>query len=346
MPGVGAGRGRYARAVAGPDVTVSIVHASDPALTLACLESLHAESDRRRQLEIVVLDNAAEDAVAAAIRERFPDVRVVEQAWRAGFGANHNAVVRSTTGRYVFVLNPDTEVGAGTIDGLAEYLDAHPDVAIVGPLVRGFDGERQFSAVRFMSVPRQLAWAVTLGRVGADAGGSATEPKHVDAVSGCAMLVRRDAFAAVGMFDERYFMYAEETDLARRLAAQGWTVHYVPTVEVFHHRLQSTEQHPERRVNEFWRSFGVYVSLHHSAAEARLLRWVTGFGYALAFVAASLGRHLPQRLRPAGTASWDPSLYRLHVRCAFAGVRGPTFRDHAAEWNRAHHVAAPEPVSR
>src|SRR6476469_2281543 len=107
------------------DVTVSIVHASKPALTLDCLASLRADTGRRCSVEIVVLDNASGDGLAAAIKEQAPDVRVIEQRCRAGFGANQNTIIRSTHSRYVFVLNPDTRVPSGTIDGLVDYLDLH-----------------------------------------------------------------------------------------------------------------------------------------------------------------------------------------------------------------------------
>src|SRR5438874_10891882 len=104
------------------DVTVSIVHASKPELTLDCLASLRADLERRSSVEVVVLDNASGDGLAAAIEEYSPGVRLIEQRRRAGFGANQNTIVRSTHSRYVFVLNPDTRVPPGTIDGLVDYL--------------------------------------------------------------------------------------------------------------------------------------------------------------------------------------------------------------------------------
>ena len=87
-----------------PDVSVSLVNTNSRELLLACLESL-----RGSDVEVVVLDNASEDGSAPAVRERFPGVRVIEQRHRAGFGANHNTVIRATTGRYVFVLNEDKD---------------------------------------------------------------------------------------------------------------------------------------------------------------------------------------------------------------------------------------------
>jgi GT2 family glycosyltransferase len=317
------------------DVTVSIVHASGPELTIACLESLAGDSGRRTSVEVVVLDNASEDGLPQAVRERFPAVRVIEQPWRAGFGANHNAIIRATESRYVFVLNPDTRVAAGTIDGLVAYLDAHPEAAVAGPLLRGFDGRQQYSALRLMSIPVQLVWALSLGQLGAVMS-RVDHPRSVGTVGGTAMLIRREAFDRVGCFDEDFFMYCEEADVAKRLERASLERHFVPTVEVLHHRLQSTVTMPERRINEVWRSLELYLAKHHGRLEARILRWLTGLGYALAIVPAELGRHLPERLQPPRSGSWDSRAHRLHVRNAFRGRQGPGVRELAEEWNRAH----------
>jgi N-acetylglucosaminyl-diphospho-decaprenol L-rhamnosyltransferase len=317
------------------DVIVSIVHASGPELTLACLESLEDDPSRHSSTEVVVLDNDADDGLPEAVRQQFSNVRVIEQPWRTGFGANHNTIVRATESRYVFVLNPDTYVPAGTIDGLVAYLEAHPEVAVAGPLLRGFDGQQQLSALRLMSIPVQLVWALSLGQYGAVVSHSST-PKRVGTVSGSAMLVRREALERVGLFDERYFMYCEEGDLAKRLEKLGLERHFVPTVEVLHHRLQSTATVPERRINEFWRSLELYLAQHHGALEGRILRWLTGLGYSLAVVPAELGRRLPQRVRPLRSGSWDAQAHRLHARNAFKGRQGPGLRELAEEWNRTH----------
>ena len=331
------------------DVTVSIVHASRPDLTVECLESLCADLGRRSSLEVVVLDNAAEDGLATCVRERYSDVQVISQPWRAGFSANQNMIIRSTKSRYVFVLNPDTRVPAGTIDGLVKYLDTHPEVAVAGPLIRGFDGAQQGSAWRLVSIPVQSVWALTLGRLGAVVS-RGTTPRRVGAVSASAMLVRRSALELIGLFDETYFMFNEEAELARRLDRIGLERHYVPHVEVLHHGQVSTASVPERQVNETWNSLDIYLARYHSALGARVIRGLTGFGYAVAMLAANAGTRLPALLRRSIATSWDPRLYRLHARDAFRGTRQPDLRQLAEEWNRSHGVvqprgaAAPDPM--
>jgi GT2 family glycosyltransferase len=316
-----------------PDITVSIVNTNGRELLLECLESLGSID-----ADIVVLDNASEDGSVAAVRDRFPNVRVIAQTRRAGFGANHNTVIRETSGRYVLVLNEDMMIPSGTVERLAAYLDAHPRVAVAGPLIRGFDGRQQGSAWRLMTVPVQLLWAFTLGQRGAVAS-RATVPGPVGAVAAGAAMYRRQALEDVGLFDEAYFMFGEEGDLAQRWRRLHLERHYVPDVELFHAGQQSTAHVPERQINEVWRSMDIYLSRYHSSAAARMLRWLTGLGYALALIIARIGLRLPARLRPTGADAWNPGIYRLHVRNAFRGTRSPGMSELAEEWNRLHSVA-------
>jgi GT2 family glycosyltransferase len=90
------------------DISVSIVNTNNRELLLGCLGTLQQRLNSDVEVEIVVLDNASDDGSAEAVRKRFPDVRLLQQGFRAGFGANHNTVIRATTGRYVYVLNEDT----------------------------------------------------------------------------------------------------------------------------------------------------------------------------------------------------------------------------------------------
>jgi len=315
------------------DLVVSIVNMNGRVHTLACLASLAEDA---ADAEIVVLDNASDDGSVDAIRKSFPTVRMIEQAFRSGFGANHNAILRATKSRYVLMLNPDTRVPAGTIERLVRYMESRPNVAVVGPLIRGFDGRQQGSAWRLMSIPVQLVWALTLGQRGAVVS-RGTKPRRVDAVTAAAALYRREALEMTGAFDESYFMFSEEADLARRLRALGFETHYVPAAEIFHEGQQSTAHVPEHQINEVWRSLDIYLARYHSPASARVLRWLTGLGYALAFLVAEVALRLPVRLRPGGADSWTPHVYRLHVRNAFRGNRDPGLRELADGWNRAHH---------
>jgi N-acetylglucosaminyl-diphospho-decaprenol L-rhamnosyltransferase len=300
----------------GRDLSVSIVNTNSRELLLACLDSVSGT-----EAEIVVLDNASEDGSAAAVRERFPEIRVIAQDFRAGFGANHNTVIRATTGRYVYVLNEDTTAGDWSFDRLVTYLDAHPRVAVLGPKLVYPDGRRQDSAWRFPTPLVSALGLLTLGRVGVKQS-TGDSPRAVDWVMGAALVLRREALDEVGLFDEDFFLYSEEVDLQFRLHRAGWEVHYVPEVTVVHHESQFSAGIPERRINEMWRSRHRYWRKHHSGPGARVAAISTGAQYAARALLAPVARH-------------DPGLgsrMRLHARDAWR-VTGPGLRELADDWN-------------
>jgi N-acetylglucosaminyl-diphospho-decaprenol L-rhamnosyltransferase len=302
-----------------PDVSISLVNTNSRELLLACLESLAGVD-----AEIVVLDNASEDGSAAAVRERYPEVRLIEQRRRAGFGTNHNTVIRATTGRYVFILNEDTTSDDWGFERMVAHLDANPRVAALGPRLIYPDGREQSSAWRFPSPDAALLGLVTLGRAGIrQSGGS--ETRDVDWAMAAALLVRREALDEVGLFDEGFFIYSEETDICRRLRDAGWRTQFFPSVTVVHHESQFSAGIPERRINEMWRGRHRYWRKHHSAAGARAAALLTGAQYALRGLVRAGDRDFAARMR-------------LHARDAIR-VIGPGLRELAEEWNRQNPEA-------
>jgi N-acetylglucosaminyl-diphospho-decaprenol L-rhamnosyltransferase len=325
-----------------PDVSVSIVNTSSCDLLLACLESLESDRDGPVSVEVTVLDNASVDGAAEAVRERVPWARVIALGQRAGFGANHNTVIRATRGRYIYVLNEDATVEPGSFERLVAYMDSHPEVGAAGPHIRYPDGRHQPSAWRFPSPAAAALGTLTLSRVGIEQS-RGDKPRRVDWAMGCALLVRREALDRIGLFDESFFIYSEETDLCRRLADAGYETHFLPQVTVFHHVSQFSADVPERRINEEWRSRTRYWRKHHSPLAARGTALLTGLQYAARAVVGEVVLHLPEGRRPVRIDQAAPARLRLHARNAWAGVRGPGLREYAEEWNREHPEAGRPP---
>jgi N-acetylglucosaminyl-diphospho-decaprenol L-rhamnosyltransferase len=286
---------------------------------LACLTSVEGQD---RVDEILVLDNASEDGTAAAIRRHHPAVTVLEQAHRAGFGANNNTLIRASSAPYVYLLNPDTVSDPGSVATLAGYLDAHPSVAAVGPRLVYPDGRTQDSAWRFPTPATCWRAALTLARGGITQSGGPTA-RPVDWAMASALMLRRSAAEAVGLFDERYFMYSEETDLARRLAAAGFRVHWTPAARVVHHQGRSSAGVPERRLVEEWRGRHRYWRTHHSRLGARVAALGLAVQYTLLAVAGGVLLRLPPRLRPVDVPPNGPATWRRAARFALLGPRGP-----------------------
>ena len=317
-------------------VAVAIVTMNTRDDVLACLQSLQGEPD----VEIAVLDNLSDDGTVEAIRARFPDLCVIEADRRRGFGANNNILIRATTAPYVYLLNPDTESEPGSVAALADVLDANPAVAAVGPRVVFGNGSTQDTAWRFPSPATCVRAALTLGRGGiTQSGGGAA--RKVEWAMACALLVRRSALDDVGLFDEGYFMYSEETDLERRLATAGYEVQWTPATTVVHHQGTSTASVPERRVNEQWRSRHRYWVKHHTPTGRRIASSALGVQYGLLAVIGAVLLRLPSWLRPVPVAPLDPASWRLSARNAFLGVRGPGLEELAAEFNSRREVPGP-----
>jgi GT2 family glycosyltransferase len=313
-----------AESTAGPersetDLSVSIVNANSRKPLLACLESMRASLTDQVRVEIVVLDNASDDGSADAVRNRFPDVHVIEQEFRTGFAVNQNKAIRATTGRYVYLVNPDTLSADWAFARLVAELDAHPQVAALGPRLIYPDGKQQDSAWRFPTPVVSVLGLLTIGRL-PTAQSVGDRSRSVDWLMGSAMVLRRRALVDVGLFDESFFMYFEETDLCLRLRKAGWDVCYFPAVSVVHQKAESTSDIPDRRINEWWRGHHRYWRKHHSRAGARTAALALGVRY--------VGAGLAGRRDSAHRARmW------LHARNSLR-VPGPGLRELAEEWNR------------
>jgi GT2 family glycosyltransferase len=196
--------------------------------------------------EIVVVDNASTDGAPELVRARFPDVRLVEAGANIGFARANNLAIRSSASELVLLLNPDTIVPAGAIDQLVARLDAQPDVAVVGPRIVDANGRPELSwgeRVTPWSEQRRKALVkrdAAGNSAAADAIGRETRSARDAAwVTGACLLVRRSDAEAVGLLDERYFLYMEDVDFCDAIRARGRRIRFEPSVEVVHLRGRS-----------------------------------------------------------------------------------------------------------
>ena len=311
---------------------MSIVSHSHVAGILECLAALNADSAARRSsVTITVLDNASRDGSARTIRRHHPDVRVIEGTKRQGFGHNHNTVIQTTSSRYVLVLNDDVRVTAGMIDALVSFLDDHPAAAAAGPRVTSADGDPTESAWRLPSFPVLLLFALSLGRYRAVQSTGAAA-RRVEQISACALMLRRAALDTVGAFDESFFMYAEDTDLCKRLAVEGLETWYVPAAEVVHLGGRSTAMARARRISEEWRSRERYWVKHHGPRAARVALWMRGAPYAVGLCVVKASRFAPAPLRRV-LKRWPADDLTLQVRSASGRSNAPGLSDLAHDWN-------------
>lgn len=229
------------------DIAVAIVSYNTRELLAACVRSVCAE----RPAELIVIDNASTDRSADLVRDEFPEATVLANRANHGYAVAVNEAMRATRSRYVFVLNADTVVMPGSIRAARAYLDAHPEVGLLGPRVCGRGGDPHQS---FFPFPGTLDWLLENNPIGPALRRvpvarrrmlrytTPIAPRAVPWVLGAAMVIRRAAYDAIGGLDEAYFMYYEEVDFSYRLHAADWAVHFVPAVVVHHVGGASTSQ--------------------------------------------------------------------------------------------------------
>lgn len=228
---------------AAEDVAISVVNTSNRDLLRVCLASL-PDACQGLAWSATVVDNASTDGSAAMVREQFPWARLLENAVRMGFSANHNQVIRPALGdgraRYLLVLNEDTELDPDSVRKLVEYADAHPRVGVVGPVIRGTDGDVQPSEFPFPE-PLDYGMNFVLPRRGNRQAPDlkAGSPRWLN---GSCLLIRADALRHVGTLDERFFIFFEDTDLGLRFEQAGWSSAICPTAGIVHHGHQTVSR--------------------------------------------------------------------------------------------------------
>ncbi len=307
-----------------PEVELSycVVNTSQRELLLCGLDAIARE---REQLplatEVLVLDNGSRDGSAEAAREHPAVDETIALGERRGKALNDSELLRRARGRYALLLNEDSELRPGATLALWQALQERPRAACAGAKLLRPDGREQACAWRFPTLATALAGALMLHRV-YTVQSTGERVREVDWCQSSALLVRREAAAQVDYLDPDFFVYSDEVDFARRLRDAGWRSVYVPGAVAVHHEQLSTGALPERRIVELSRGRDLYMRKHHSALQARLVRWLTAWSYALRALAALA---LPGR---------DPRRYRLHVTAALHPERGEGLREAAAAYNR------------
>ena len=235
---------------------VVIVNYRTPRLVVDCLRTLAGEVAAEPGLRAVVVDNASGDdslaVIAAAFRDEgwtWAELKPLDR--NGGFAFGNNAAIRALLAgpnppRFVWLLNPDTLVRPGAATALIDFLEDHPEVGIIGGRLEFPDGTPQTAAFRFPSLLGELEDTIRIGLVSRMlgrfrvAGPIRDEPHRTDWVNGASLMVRREVFETVGLMDEGYFLYFEETDLCRRARRAGWPIWHVPASRVVHLEGQST----------------------------------------------------------------------------------------------------------
>ncbi len=194
--------------------------------------------------EFFLIDNGSGDGAVEMVRERFPWVRVIALPHNVGLSAANNQALKEARGKYILHLNPDLILFPGELEKWVTWMESRPDVGLSGPRLLNPDGTDQASCYHFPHLWMPLYRRTFLGKTRHGKRHDdyylmremdRAQENEVDWVLGAAMLIRRDVLEKIGHFDERFFLYFEDTDVCRRVWEEGFKVCYVPTAKLVHY---------------------------------------------------------------------------------------------------------------
>ncbi len=261
------------------DVSAIIVNWNTRDILRDCLKSIYVQT-RDITFEVIVVDNASVDSSVQMIRTEFPQAVLIRNSDNRGFAAANNQGIRVAKGRYLLLLNSDTIVLDNAIARTVEFADSYPDAGVVGCRVLNQDGTIQPTCFMFPSLLNMLLSISYLYKLFPRSRFFGREEmiwwdkedvREVDVIKGCFMLMGRQAISEVGVMDEIFFMYGEETDWCYRFHKAGWKVMFTPDAEIIHLGGASSRQMKPEMVLQLRGSILLFLKKHkgfwtHAAA--------------------------------------------------------------------------------
>jgi len=256
------------------DLSIIIVNWNTKDLLLQCLESL-CQGAKGIEKEIFVVDNSSSDGSGTAVRKRFPEINLIENQVNLGFARANNQAFSLSSGEYLLLLNPDTQVRGDAIEKMVAFMNNQPKTGIAGAQLLNVDGSKQNSIANFPSLATELLNKSFLRWLFPEKfPGKETDypgPVEVDSVIGACMMVRQKAMEQVGLLDEDYFLFLEETDWCYRMKKAGWKIYHIPQAEILHFQGKSAEAEKGKARIEYYRSRYHYFSKNRGSFQSSVL---------------------------------------------------------------------------
>jgi GT2 family glycosyltransferase len=288
-----------------PSLAIVILNYNRADLLADCLDSIYAAPTRCAPTVWVVDNNSSDDSVAM-VQARFPQAHLIASPVNGGFAHGNNLALRAILAdpappAYIMLLNNDTVVPAGALDGLVDYLESHPAVGCVGPQLLLPDGSLDLACRRSFPTPEVAFYRMTglarlfprsprFARYNMTYLDPAVETE-VDAVVGACMLLRRSVVAEVGLLDEQFFMYGEDLDWCYRIKQYGWKIVYYPAVVVHHYKRAASTRRALPSIRAFYDAMRIFHRKHYAATTLAPLNFLIEAGITVKELLA-LGRNL------------------------------------------------------
>lgn len=267
------------------DLSICIVNWNVKDLLKACLGSIYANT-KDISFEVIVVDNNSSDESIRMIQSDFPQVKLIENKTNAGFTKANNQAIKIAQGRYVMLLNPDTEVIDNALNKMVRFMESRRDCGALGCKLLNTDGTLQRSCRTFPSLEVMFYSALFLDQLFPK---SRTFGKYfmtwwdfndlreVDQPMGSALMIKKEALDKAGLFDENIFIWFDEVDLTYRIKKAGWKIYFTPDAQIKHHLSQSFKQWKKIpqiiRGAVIWRKSRNYFFRKHKGALSVPVLW-------------------------------------------------------------------------
>lgn len=295
------------------DVSICIVNWNTKELLRECLKSIK-ERTAGLAYEIIILDNDSRDESVQMVKSDYPECLIVESKENLGFARGNNEAVKNASGKYIFYLNPDTELITNAICGMFFFLEKHADFGAVGCQLVTSAGQIQYTCARtFPSPLNQFSLLAMLNKLFPQSRQLSTvemdywdhaDSREIDCLSGACIMARQHIIDRLNGFDEAFFMYAEDVDLCYRISSEGWKIYYLAEERIFHHEGASTKKKANRHFSAIMQRASNYYFLtkHFGRIKALKYRAAVGVGsiirlFVLMFLMPVLVKTYPQKVR-------------------------------------------------
>jgi GT2 family glycosyltransferase len=264
------------------DLSIIIVNYNTRELLRKCLRSVFA-SKTDFAFEVWVSDNGSADGSLEMIKREFPGVKLLENGSNLGFSKGNNVALKQASGRYLLLLNSDTEIAAEALDLSVKYLDSHPDVGIMGGKVVLPDGSLDRACRRRFPNPTNSFLRLFGLKKFSDYNieGPVDKESEVDAVMGAYLAIRKTVMDKVGLLDEEYFMYGEDLDWCWRVKKTGYKIVYYPSVGVTHYKYGSAQSIPFKTIRMAHQAMKIFYRKHQAREHFWLFNQLVYLGIGL-----------------------------------------------------------------
>jgi GT2 family glycosyltransferase len=275
-----------------PKLSIIIVNWNTAQLLSQCLLSIQADPSIP-EYETFVVDNASTDNSVSIIKNQFPWVNLIENQENVGFARANNQALQKSSGKYLLLLNSDTELLPQALATLTKVLQSQPQIGAVGPRLLNTNGTLQPSCYPMLSPQRELWRLLFLDYLWRKASypmnkWDLQKPHEVDVIMGACLLIRREVLDNIGLLDESYFMYTEEVDFCYRLQKARWELRWIPMAQVIHHGGASSKQKEMEMYLQLYKSKFQFYSKFGGMNRANLFIKYLKYAYLPRYIIASL----------------------------------------------------------